>query len=78
MDRGNNFHFVLQEEIGIGGSFSNNSQIQKDWSPKNFPSVGGNQVSTIDALKPMNQELFLDQQSLNSVATSTGIIYCLG
>jgi len=33
---------------------------------------GGSQVSTVDALKPMNQEFSLDQQSLNSVVTSTG------
>ncbi|TKY71591.1 dimerization protein [Spatholobus suberectus] len=61
---GTGFHSVLQEETA--------SQIQKDWSPKNFSSAGGSQVSTIDAFKPMNQEFSLDQQSLNSVVTSTG------
>ncbi|XP_027332514.1 transcription factor bHLH112-like isoform X2 [Abrus precatorius] len=63
------FHSVFQEETGMGG---NNSQIQNDWSPKNFSSDGGSQVSTVDAYKPMNQEFSLDQQSLNSV-TSTGL-----
>ncbi|KAL2341986.1 hypothetical protein Fmac_009926 [Flemingia macrophylla] len=70
---GSAFHSVLQEETGMGGGSSNNSQIQKDWSPKNFsPGGGGSQVSTVDAFKPMNQEFSLDQQSLNSVVTSTG------
>ncbi|KHN14588.1 hypothetical protein glysoja_037565 [Glycine soja] len=70
---GSSFDFVLQEEAGIGGGgSSNDSQIQKDWSPKNFSSGGGSQqVSTVDAFKPMNQEFSLDQQSLNSVVTST-------
>ncbi|KAK7412240.1 hypothetical protein VNO78_03691 [Psophocarpus tetragonolobus] len=70
---GRGFHSVLQEETGMGGgSSSNNSQIQKDWSPKNFSSAGGSQVSSVDSFKPMNQEFSLDQQSLNSVVTSTG------
>ncbi|KAG4925128.1 hypothetical protein JHK87_050668 [Glycine soja] len=61
---GSSFDFVLQEEAGIGGGgSSNDSQIQKDWSPKNFSSGGGSQqVSTVDAFKPMNQEFSLDQQ----------------
>lgn len=64
-----NFHSVLQEETGIDSS--NNSQIQKDWSPKNFSTAS--QVTTVDAdFKPMNQEFSLDQQGLNSV-TSTGL-----
>ncbi|KAL2957865.1 hypothetical protein AAZX31_18G174300 [Glycine max] len=60
---GSSFDFVLQEEAGIGGGgSSNDSQIQKDWSPKNFSSGGGSQqVSTVDAFKPMNQEFSLDQ-----------------
>ncbi|KAL5157178.1 Transcription factor bHLH123 [Glycine soja] len=70
---GSSFDSVLQEETGIGGGgSSNDSQIQKDWSPKNFSSDGGSeQVSTVDAFKPMNQEFSLNQQSLNSVVTST-------
>ncbi|KAG4936761.1 hypothetical protein JHK85_051680 [Glycine max] len=61
---GSSFDFVLQEEAGIGGGgSSNDSQIQKDWSPKNFSSGGGSQqVSTVDAFKPMNQEFSLDQR----------------
>ena len=60
-----NFHSVLQEaETGLDSS--NNSQIQKDWSPNNFSSAGGSQVSTVDAFKPMNQEFSMDQQSLSS------------
>ncbi|KAG4963000.1 hypothetical protein JHK82_039677 [Glycine max] len=68
-----NFDSVLQKETNVvGGGSSNDSQIQKDWSPNNFSSSGGGvQVSTIDAFKPMNQEFSLDQQSLNSVVTST-------
>ncbi|KAJ1434833.1 Myc-type, basic helix-loop-helix [Sesbania bispinosa] len=65
-----NFHSVLQEETVIDSS--NNSQIQKDWSPKNFSSAGGSQVSTIDGFKPMNQEFSVDEQSLNCVTSSTG------
>ena len=70
---GSNFDSVLQKETNVvGGGSSNDSQIQKDWSPNNFSSSGGGvQVSTIDAFKPMNQEFSLDQQSLNSVVTST-------
>lgn len=37
---------------------------------QNFSS--GSQGSTVDAFKPMNQEFSLDQQTLNSVITSTG------
>lgn len=72
---GSAFHSVLQEETGMAGGSgsSNNSQIQKDWSPKNFSSGGGgSQVSTVNAFKPMNQDFSLDQQGLNSVVTSTG------
>ncbi|RDX87427.1 Transcription factor bHLH112, partial [Mucuna pruriens] len=58
---GSGFHSVLQEETGTAGGSSHNSQIQKDWSPKNFSSAGG------------NQEFSLDQQSLNSVVASTGL-----
>ncbi|ESW20274.1 hypothetical protein PHAVU_006G195000 [Phaseolus vulgaris] len=68
---GSDFHSVLQEETGMGGGSSHDSQIQKDWSPKNFSSAAG-QDSTVDAFKSMNQEFSLDQQSLSSVVTSTG------
>ena len=65
-----NFHSVLQEETSIDSS---NSQIQKDWSSKNFSSGCGSQVSTTDIFKPMNQEFSSsDQQSLSSI-TSTGL-----
>ncbi|KAG4949791.1 hypothetical protein JHK84_043223 [Glycine max] len=72
-DEETNINLVSSEEIEIGGGgSSNDSKIQKDWSPKNLSYVGGSeQVSTIDAFKPMNQEFSLDQQSLNSVVTST-------
>ncbi|XP_047155538.1 transcription factor bHLH112-like isoform X1 [Vigna umbellata] len=57
---GSDFHSVLQGETGMDGDL-----------PKNFSSAGG-QGSTVDAFKSMNQEFSLDQQSLNSVVTSTG------
>lgn len=51
-------------------SLFNDSQIQKEWSTKNFSSTSGSQVSTF--IKPMDQEFSLEQQNLNSV-TSTGL-----
>lgn len=64
-----NFHAMLQEEPGIDSC--NNSQIQKDWSPKNFSTAC--QGTTVDAdFKAMNQDFSLDQQGLNSM-TSTGL-----
>lgn len=69
---------MLQEETGIDTSCNNNSQIQKEWSPKNFSTASGSQVSTVDAnfVKPtMDQEFSLDhhQQStgLNCVTSSS-------
>ncbi|KAH1208079.1 Transcription factor [Glycine max] len=46
--------------------FGMSSSTSPNWSQSLFE-----QVSTVDAFKPMNQEFSLDQQSLNSVVTST-------
>ncbi|KAG4977958.1 hypothetical protein JHK86_037432 [Glycine max] len=66
--------------MGFGKSSSTSSNWNQSLLGSGFDSVlqeetgigGGSQVSTVDALKPMNQEFSLDQQSLNSVVTSTG------
>ncbi|KAG4960558.1 hypothetical protein JHK87_037191 [Glycine soja] len=66
--------------MGFGKSSSTSSNWNQFLLGSGFDSVlqeetgigGGSQVSTVDALKPMNQEFSLDQQSLNSVVTSTG------
>ncbi|OIV91617.1 hypothetical protein TanjilG_09029 [Lupinus angustifolius] len=58
-----NFDYVIQEETGLDSS--NDLQSQKDWSPNKSQSP-------VNTFKPMNQELCLDQQGLNSI-TSTGL-----
>ncbi|KAF1882410.1 hypothetical protein Lal_00039058 [Lupinus albus] len=58
-----NFDYVVQEETGLHSS--NDLQSQKGWSPNKSESP-------VNALKPMNQELCLDEQGLNSI-TSTGL-----
>ncbi|XP_010240994.1 PREDICTED: transcription factor bHLH123-like [Nelumbo nucifera] len=69
-----NFHSMLQEELSSRHSFRQetsmeSSQLQKEWSPKNF-SVSG-EDSSINALKQINQVFALDQQRLNSINSSS-------
>ncbi|EEF43978.1 transcription factor, putative [Ricinus communis] len=67
--RGESYNSMLQEDMNTPG-LNNTSQIQKDWSPKSFTSIG--EDSTINAYKATNQDFSLDhqqQQRLNHPTT---------
>lgn len=58
---------MLQEDMNSRLNYnSNSSQIQKNWSPKNMSSTGGEDLSNITAFKSINQDFPLDTVSSSS------------